>query len=395
MNSIKRSSIPPAIDGRSNSSGSQLPMGNDETISCYGRSSRYTSEKSTSRSSSPMERKRISALTGWMLPIAYGCVVLSWLGAIKDHNSLSQISLGLDVEKSAVASQGEESLKKLTEAKGSKFNLERRIKKLKRTQELIKHEVRVSEEMIEVHYAKKDPELRELLENRKSGVVMNWIQQRQEGLRLKMLSLQRFIQDDSRKQVIGKYGEGPYRVRFSVRYHKSDDIDEFVLEMADLEFMPHSVLFFLDMVHARLWDNTVFYHHAQSNHVLAAAPVVFGTFEPKHHHLQALGFSSASFAEYSDAFPHEEFTVGFNGRGPNFYINTRDNSRHHGPGGQDHHDLPGDADPCFAKVISGHANVKGMLTGNHSPNKQLGVVPGNPVLGSDYDMTQIVKAEII
>jgi hypothetical protein len=72
--------------------------------------------------------------------------------------------------------------------------------------------------------------------------------------------------------------------RFSVRYRKAEDVDEFVLEMANLELMPHSVLTFLDMADARLWDNTVFYHHSEANHVVAAAPVVFGTFEPKHHH---------------------------------------------------------------------------------------------------------------
>jgi hypothetical protein len=326
-----------------------------------------------------------------MWPIAYGCVFLSWTGAFKQHNSLSQISLGLDVQTNAVAFQGEESLRTLNDAKESKFMLERRIRKLKQSQKLMKHEVRISEEMTELQYAQQSPELQELLENRKSGVVMNSIQRRQEGLRLKMLRLQSIIQDNSRRQVIEKYGEGPYRVRFCVRYHEAEDVGEFVLEMADLELMPHSVLTFLDMVDARLWDNTVFYHHAQSNHVIAAAPVVFGTFEPKHHHLQAMGFTGAHFVEYSDAFPHAEFTVGFSGRGPNFYINTRDNSRHHGPGGQDHHDLPGDADPCFAKVISGHDAIKGMLIGQHWQNDRLGA----PVSLQDHDLTQIVKAEII
>ena len=389
---IKRSSRPPTIDGRSYSRSSQLPMGNEETSSCYGRSSWSTPLKSSSSSSSYVKRSSISSLIGWMLPIAYGCVVLSWMLAFKHNNSLSQISLGLDAQRSILVLQGEEALWALTDAKESEFKLKFKIKKLKRTQKLMKHEIRMSGEMVEIQASQKDPEVRKL--NQKSGVVMNWVQQRQEGLRLKMLYLQTYIQDDSRRQVIEKYGEGPYRVRFSVRYHEAEEIDEFVLEMADLKLMPHSVLTFLDMVKARLWDNTVFYHHTETNHVLAAAPVVFGTFEPKHHHLEAMGFTGASFAEYSAAFPHEEFTVGFNGRGPNFYINTLDNSRHHGPGGQGHHDLPGDADPCFAKVISGQEAVKGMLKGKHSPSEQLGV-PGNPISRHDFDLTQIVKAEII
>jgi hypothetical protein len=74
-----------------------------------------------------------------MWPIAYGCVVLSWILAINHHYSLSpQISLRLDVERSAVAFQGEEPLRELTEAKGvSKFKLERRIQKLERPQRLM------------------------------------------------------------------------------------------------------------------------------------------------------------------------------------------------------------------------------------------------------------------
>jgi hypothetical protein len=152
--------------------------------------------------------------------------------------------------------------------------------------------------------------------------------------------------------------------------------------MANLELMPHSVLTFLDMI---LSFTTIL----RRTMWLLRAPVVFGTFESKHH-----DFAGASFAEYSKAFPHEELTVGFRGRGPNyFYINTRDNSGHHGPDGQGqgYHDLRGDVDPCFAKVISGHDVVKGMLTGNHSSNERLGV----PVSLQAYDLTQIVKAEII
>jgi hypothetical protein len=49
------------------------------------------------------------------------------------------------------------------------------------------------------------------------------------------------------------------------------------------------------------------------------------------------------------------YTVGFAGRpgGPDFYINKVDNSINHGPGGQSHHDLHEEADPCFGKVVGG------------------------------------------
>jgi hypothetical protein len=61
------------------------------------------------------------------------------------------------------------------------------------------------------------------------------------------------------------------------------------------------------------------------------------------------------FQEYSPEYTHVKHTLGFSGRpsGPDFYINKIDNSIAHGPGGQEHHDLHEEADPCFAKVIAG------------------------------------------
>ena len=61
------------------------------------------------------------------------------------------------------------------------------------------------------------------------------------------------------------------------------------------------------------------------------------------------------FQEYHDDYPHKRFTVGFAGRpgGPDFYINKVNNSENHGPGGQSHHDLHEEADPCFATLVGG------------------------------------------
>lgn len=64
----------------------------------------------------------------------------------------------------------------------------------------------------------------------------------------------------------------------------------------------------------------------------------------------------------SPSFPHKQYTVGYAGRpgGPDFYISTKDNSRVHGPGGQQDYDDPSEADPCFAKVVAGFDLVKHM-----------------------------------
>jgi cyclophilin family peptidyl-prolyl cis-trans isomerase len=53
------------------------------------------------------------------------------------------------------------------------------------------------------------------------------------------------------------------------------------------------------------------------------------------------------------------YTAGRPG-GPDFYVSTEDNTRNHGPGGQASYALPGEADPCFGKVVEGFEAVDRM-----------------------------------
>lgn len=52
-------------------------------------------------------------------------------------------------------------------------------------------------------------------------------------------------------------------------------------------------------------------------------------------------------------------SLGYAGRpgGPDFYVSTMDNTRNHGPGGQASYEDASEADPCFAKVVSGYEHV--------------------------------------
>ena len=73
------------------------------------------------------------------------------------------------------------------------------------------------------------------------------------------------------------------------------------------------------------------------------------------------GLEKVHFQEYNEAWPHLEWTVGLAGRpgGTEFYINKRDNSVDHGPGGFSS-DQKANADPCFAKVVKGFDIVNRM-----------------------------------
>lgn len=149
---------------------------------------------------------------------------------------------------------------------------------------------------------------------------------------------------------MSRYGPGPHRVRFTAKLSASDT-RSFVVELYSVDKLPHSLYFFLDLVAAHTWDDTVFLHHMA--HVMATAPIDYFTQKIKHSHFYSLGWNSLGFPEHSDEFKHEKYTLGFAGQGPTFYINTVDNSYVHGQGSQNHHLLPYDADPCFGKVVEG------------------------------------------
>jgi hypothetical protein len=149
-------------------------------------------------------------------------------------------------------------------------------------------------------------------------------------------------------------------------------IRTFIVEMAPLEHMPHAVHLFLNQVAHNLWNTGWFYINGP--HVLQAGPqadeyeMEHGFAEGEDERSSALRpfrahqLESLAFPEYSDAFPHLPWTLGFTGRpgGPDFYINKVDNTIAHGPGGQDHHDLAESADACFAKVVKGFDTLSAM-----------------------------------
>lgn len=166
------------------------------------------------------------------------------------------------------------------------------------------------------------------------------------------------------------------------------------MEMAPLELMPHAVHMFLEMVRMKLWDNTVFWHHDEVEHVIAAALFNFKTGEPKYHHVKALGWDGLQFGEHSLDFPHDKYTVGFSGKGPNMYINLMNNEDVHGlNGSQRHHELPGEADPCFAKIVEGTEVIDKMY--ELSMQAATKEIEGREPTWEENELTRIVKVELL
>jgi cyclophilin family peptidyl-prolyl cis-trans isomerase len=176
-----------------------------------------------------------------------------------------------------------------------------------------------------------------------------------------------------------RFGPGPHQVEIELDFPPeapavNGNPTTFVIELASLDDMPHSVHLFLQMVSHQLWDGCSFMRNA--GHVVQAssAPYYKTTTKGRQPQLRKkfkdAGYMSVAFQEYSPKVPHEKYTVGFAGRpgGPDWYVSTRDNTKNHGPGGQSSYAVPSEADPCFGKVIQGFAAVDRM--------HQLPVKPG-------------------
>jgi len=181
------------------------------------------------------------------------------------------------------------------------------------------------------------------------------------ALRERMETMKKKIARESRRDVIEKFGEGPYHVQMVVNSSnniKNNIKGSFVIQMHSLDEMPHAVHLFLEQVAHGLWNGCGFVINA--SHLLQAGA------HPSHIPIQNMdqrkldsfkrhSLDTMAFQEYHPNCRHEKWSLGFAGRpaGPDFYINKLDNSKSHGPGGQKQHDLDEEADPSFGKVVDG------------------------------------------
>ena len=176
---------------------------------------------------------------------------------------------------------------------------------------------------------------------------MNGIQRRlrYSANRAEKLKLQ--VSELSKRDAEFKYGTGMKRVEIELIFPGDEEgPTTFVIEMAPIDLMPHSVYTFLEMVSSGLLNGCSFILNAL--HVLKAAPLPYdgSPATDKAQDFLDSGLESVAFREYSPEFPHQQYTVGFAADGsPSFYINTEDNTEIHV------------GDPCFAKIVSGFDTI--------------------------------------
>lgn len=108
--------------------------------------------------------------------------------------------------------------------------------------------------------------------------------------------------------------------------------------------MPTSVYYFLQQVEKGLWSGTSI--HLNTDHVIAAQPAQ-GNGVSLQSNFDASGVGSLPFIEYSSAYPHAPYTLGFVRTGPSFFINKKWNLHE---------------EACFANVVVGRQTVDQIAT---------------------------------
>ena len=186
---------------------------------------------------------------------------------------------------------------------------------------------------------------------------------REEARRGRMLNMIERVRKESHRATLDRFGPGPYQVEIQFelpadpKHHPNVPANPSLLINLYHQEMPHATHVFLEQVAHKLWDGCAFAVNA--DHVLQTAPVDAVTGQDRTPAFVEKELDILSFQEYSDRHPHKRYTVGFTGRpaGPGFYVNKIDNSVDNGPGGQAHHDLDEEADPCFGVVDDGSVLV--------------------------------------
>eukprot|EP00591_Stephanopyxis_turris_P003944 CAMPEP_0195507348 /NCGR_PEP_ID=MMETSP0794_2-20130614/815_1 /TAXON_ID=515487 /ORGANISM="Stephanopyxis turris, Strain CCMP 815" /LENGTH=353 /DNA_ID=CAMNT_0040633999 /DNA_START=414 /DNA_END=1475 /DNA_ORIENTATION=- len=181
----------------------------------------------------------------------------------------------------------------------------------------------------------------------------------------KITALKEYIQNESRREVLARWGPGPHQIRIDLEFPEDNGLAQHLkppppyltIELAPLTMMPHSTHLFLEQVSQKLWEGCSF--PFKTDHVIQATTLSGDKNNPIKDNIASFEnarLDKLAFQEYHHLYPHDQYTVGFSGRpgGKHFYVNMINNTLAHGPGGQNQqHAVEKEADPCFAKVVDG------------------------------------------
>mmetsp|Transcript_13241 Transcript_13241/g.31770 ORF Transcript_13241/g.31770 Transcript_13241/m.31770 type:complete len:570 (+) Transcript_13241:716-2425(+) len=247
--------------------------------------------------------------------------------------------------------EAKDSIREHTDKHSSKVNL---------LQDQIKSLTQHRDQLVDKHESEKAKERK-----REKREIREW---REEAYYDQIQLLESRVKKDAKRIILERFGPGPHKVAMYFQIPDGNGNlgpeQRMVIQLAPLDLVPHAVHFFMEQVEHGLW-NSENYVYLNGPHVLQIGPQVweedYGEMtddeyeERRVGHFYELGLEELIFPDYSDDYPHAQYTLGFTGRpgGPDFYINKVNNEDTHGPGGQDQHALDHQADSCFGMVVEG------------------------------------------
>jgi len=187
------------------------------------------------------------------------------------------------------------------------------------------------------------------------------------------------IQKRSRRDVVLRYGEGPtYRINVTLTEETGPRSGRwFVVETAPISLMPHAVDVFTRMaVEYKLYDGLTLLLSSQSSSGKTATGTSTGLVQTVDISADTHEFVSdnhyrgkmpehfiprLAFAEHSEEYPVEKYSVVFSGRpgGPHFYINMNDKRTV----SESHSQVEGGGPSCFGKVVRGRIVLDRIMQG--------------------------------
>jgi cyclophilin family peptidyl-prolyl cis-trans isomerase len=174
--------------------------------------------------------------------------------------------------------------------------------------------------------------------------------------------IEQAIQAKSKNTVVKKYGLSPVQVNVTLQADAVTGGDQrwFLVEMAPINVMPHSVDFFLGLVEKKFYNGMTLLKQTTGSPTLHTAEIDTNTMQFVDRRRDQL--SRLAFPEHSDDYPVQKYSVAFTGPGPMFYINMDTRT-------QTSVEL---MDTCFGKVVQGESVMESMVLARnaaHHTNK--------------------------
>lgn len=299
----------------------------------------------------------------WLIILGVALIVVPWMSHLNTYNRITSLTKAIE----ALQLKRKALTKDLRKSRSS-------VKKLKEDTQKFEEENKDMLKKLREAGDEIDPENNAYTE----------AETLEEGYMTRIDQLERTIQKRSAYRLLQNYGEGPYRVKFTLDEPFDIHGDSFVIETTRRDVMPHAIEHFLEMVKRQLWDGQSIHHRNEGSNLLHILTLDGTTKEWSEAKFREANLTKLAFAEHSSLYPVQKYSVAFKGRpgGPELFVNLDKLFR------------TSEADfkeSCFAQVTEGRALLDALVK---TPSGRMMSIKSVRILASSKDSrSQSFKTE--